>query len=96
MPTTNKSKSWIDILIELVEVFFKSKRQSKRGRTWHQHVVPYEDDWAVRREGNKRITSKHRRQETAIRKAKQLARKHKADVIIHRSDGTIRDRIKYD
>ncbi len=91
-----KSNSWIEILIEIVEAFFNSSRQSKRGRTWHQHVVPYEDGWAVRREGNKRITSKHRRQDTAIRKAKRLARKYKADVIIHRQDGTIRDRINYD
>ncbi|MDC6350768.1 DUF2188 domain-containing protein [Zeaxanthinibacter sp. PT1] len=96
MPKSSNSTSWIDILKELVEVYFKSSRQSKRGRTWHQHVVPYEDDWAVRREGNKRITSKHRRQDTAIRKAKRLARKYKADVIIHREDGTIRDRISYD
>jgi len=96
MAKSDKSGSWIDILIELVEVFFKSSRQSKRGRTWHQHVVPHEYGWAIRREGNKRITSKHRRQDTAIRKAKRLARKYKADVIIHRQDGTIRDRINYD
>ena len=96
MSPSNKSKSWIDLLIELVDVFFKSSRESKRGKSWHQHVVPHEDGWAVRREGNKRITSKHRRQDTAIRKAKRLARKYKADVIIHRQDGTIRDRINYD
>ena len=96
MPESNKSSSWIDLLKDLVELFFKSKRQSERGRTWHQHVVPYENGWAVRREGNERITSKHRRQDTAIRKAKRLARKYKADVIIHRADGGIRDRINYD
>ncbi|MEN8799215.1 MAG: DUF2188 domain-containing protein [Flavobacteriaceae bacterium] len=96
MAKSNTSRSWIDIMIELVEVFFKSSRQGKRGRSWHQHVVPHEYGWAVRREGNKRITSKHRRQDTAIRKAKRLARKYKADVIIHRQDGTIRDRINYD
>lgn len=95
MPKSNKSRSWIDILSELVEVFFKSTRQRKQGRSWHQYVVPYDNGWAVRREGNKRITSKHRRQDTAIRKAKRLARKYKADVIIHRQDGTIRDRINY-
>ena len=83
------------VLIEIVEVFFESSRQSKRGRTWHQHVVPYEEGWAVRREGNKRVTSKHRKQSTAIRKAKSLARKYKADVIIHRAGGGIRDRISY-
>tara|TARA_R110002074_G_scaffold197610_15_gene365038 strand:+ start:31840 stop:32130 length:291 start_codon:yes stop_codon:yes gene_type:complete len=96
MPKNNTSRSWFTILIELVEVFFNSARQGKRGRTWHQHVVPYKDDWAVRREGNKRITSKHRLQTTAINKAKRIARKYKADVIVHREDGTIRDRINFD
>lgn len=96
MPKSSESRSWTDILSELVELFFKSSRQSKRGRSWNQHVVPYEGVWAVRREGNKRITSKHRLQETAIRKAKRLARKYKADVIIHGEDGSIRDRVSCD
>ncbi|MFS4448366.1 DUF2188 domain-containing protein [Maribacter sp. 2307UL18-2] len=91
-----KGKSWLRTLIDLLEVLFNSLQQSKRGRTWHQHVVPYEDGWAVRREGNKRVTSKHRKQSTAIRKAKSLARKYKADVIIHRATGGIRERISYD
>jgi hypothetical protein len=96
MSRNNAFRSLIDILSDLVEVFFKSRRQSTRGRSWHQHVVPYENGWAVKREGKDRITSSHRRQDTAIRKAKRLARKYKADVIVHREDGTIRDRISYD
>ena len=95
MSKTN-SKNWLKIILEIIEAFFKSSREVSRPRTWHQHVVTYEDGWAVRREGNKRITSKHRKQSTAIRKAKSLARKHEADVIIHRADGTIRDRISFD
>ena len=91
----SKGKLWLRTLIDLFEVFFNSAQRSKRGRTWHQHVVPYEEGWAVRREGNERITSKHRKQSTAIRKAKSLARKYKADVIIHRESGGIRDRISY-
>nr|WP_299213869.1 DUF2188 domain-containing protein [uncultured Allomuricauda sp.] len=91
----SKGKSWLQTLIDLVEVFFNSAQRSKQGRTWHQHVVPYEEGWAVRREGNQRITSKHRKQSTALRKAKSLARKYKADVIIHRKSGGIRDRISY-
>ena len=91
----SKAKSWLRGLIELIEVFLNSAKRTKRGRTWHQHVVPHDDGWAVRREGNKRITSKHRKQSTAIRKAKSLARKYKADVIIHRASGGIRDRISY-
>ena len=96
MARSNKSQSWLHALIELVEAFFKSYRSTPRSRNWNQHVVPYEDGWAVRREGNKRITSKHIKQSTAIRKAKGLARKHKANLIIHRQDGTIRDRVDYD
>lgn len=91
-----KEKSWFQLIKELIEVILKGFRHQNHGRTWHQHVVPYEGDWAVRREGNKRITSKHRKQSTAIRKAKSIAKKHKADVIIHRADGTIRDRINFD
>lgn len=92
----SKTKSFLRGLLEIIKAIFESSRQSSRTRTWHQHVVPYENGWAVRREGNKRITSKHRKQTTAIRKAKSIARKRKADVIIHRQDGTIRDRINYD
>ena len=91
-----KEKSWLKALLDIIKVIFESSRKQSRGRTWHQHVVPYKGDWAVRREGNKRITSKHRKQSTALRKAKSLAKKYKADVIIHRQDGTIRDRISYD
>ena len=90
----SKPNFWLDILEQLVDLFFKSSRTKKR--TWHQHVVPYKGGWAVRREGNKRITSKHRKQSTAINKAKSIARKHKADVIIHRESGGIRDRVSYD
>jgi len=92
----SESKSCLRTLIDLFEVYFKSAQRSKRGRTWHQHVVPYEEGWAVRREGNERVTSKHRKQSTAIRKAKSLARKYKADVIIHRASGGIRERISYE
>lgn len=94
MPKQNNAASWIQILKELFEAYFKSA--NKKSRTWHQHVVPYEDGWAVRREGNKRITSKHRKQSTAIKKAKTIAKRRKADVIIHRASGGIRERINYD
>ena len=86
----------MQLITELIQAIFKTSGKGSRGRTWHQHVVPYEEGWAVRREGNKRITSKHRKQSTAVRKAKSIAKRRKADVIIHRQDGTIRDRICYD
>ena len=91
----NQNYSFIDALKDLVEAILKSLGRSNSKRTWHQHVVPYNDGWAVRREGNKRITSKHRKQSTAIRKAKTLAKRKNSDVIIHRASGGIRERIGY-
>lgn len=89
-------KNFIRSLLELVENVYENSRKRSRKRTWHQHVVPYEGDWAVRREGNKRINSKHRKQSTAINKARTIARKHRAHVVIHRASGGIRERISYD
>ena len=94
MSKKSNSNSWLQIIKELVEAYFKSSKNTSR--TWHQHVVPYEESWAVRREGNQRITSKHRKQSTAINKAKTIAKRRKADVIIHRATGGIRERISYD
>lgn len=92
---STSSKSWINAITDIIKVILEALGKSNKKRTWHQHVVPYEDGWAVRREGNKRITSKHRKQSTAINKAKVLAKCKKADVIIHRERGGIRDRISF-
>lgn len=92
----SKKNTIIEAIHQLIEAILKVLRHnSTKKRTWNQHVVPFEDDWAVRREGNKRITSKHRKQSTAILKAKTLAKRYKADVIIHRASGGIRDWISY-
>jgi hypothetical protein len=91
----NTNNALIDAIRQLIEAILKSLGRSGTKRTWHQHVVPYEDGWAVRREGNQRITSHHRKQSTAINKAKTLAKRHQADVIIHSASGGIRDRISY-
>ena len=92
---SSNNNKFLTALREIIEVILKALGQKGRKRTWHQHVVPYQGDWAVRREGNKQITSKHRKQSTAIRKAKTLAKRYNADVIIHRESGGIRERISY-
>lgn len=85
-----------DAIQKLIEAILKALGHDvAKKRTWHQHVVPHEQGWAVRREGNKRITSKHRKQSTAINKAKALAKRYNSDVIIHRESGGIRDRVRY-
>lgn len=91
----NRKSAILDGIRQLIEAILKGLGKRSTARTWHQHVVPNNDGWAVRREGNKRVTSKHRKQSTAIRKAKTIARRHKADVIIHRASGGIRERISY-
>ncbi len=93
MANINEGKFWTDLLRKVLKIIFKD---STRRKTHHQHVVPHEDGWAIRGEGNERYTSVHTTQARAIRRAKQIARNYNADVIIHRQDGTIRDRISYD
>ena len=92
----SKQKSLTDAIQRLLTAVLNALGyHSTPKRTWHQHVVPCQEGWAVRREGNERVTSKHRKQGTAIRKAKTLAKRYNADVIIHRASGGIRKRISY-
>lgn len=93
--SVNQNSAIITAIRQLIEAILKSLGRSNTNRTRHQHVVPHEVGWAVRREGNERITSHHRKQSTAINKARTLAKRHKADVIIHGADGGIRDRISF-
>lgn len=60
-----------------------------------QHVVPREDGWAVRGEGNSRDTSHHDTQADAAERAREIARSQRSEVVIHRPDGRIRDRDSY-
>jgi len=58
------------------------------------HVVPHGDGWAVKREGNERQSSTHNTQREAIDAARNLANDGD-DLVIHRPDGTIRERHSY-
>lgn len=61
----------------------------------NQHVIPYKDGWAVRGEGNERNTRVHDTQAEAIEAAREIAKNQQSDLVIHRSDGRIRDRDSY-
>lgn len=61
----------------------------------NQHVVPHGDDWAVRGEGNDRVTSVHPTQGEAERAAREIAINQRSEVVIHRSDGRIREKNSY-
>lgn len=58
----------------------------------NQWVVPHDGKWAVRGEGNSRVSSIHGKQETAAKVARVLARAEKSELIIQGRDGRIRDK----
>ncbi|MFT7590902.1 MAG: hypothetical protein ACI9UJ_000820 [bacterium] len=94
MAKINESSFWYNLLKKLLKQFLRKNARSSR-KTHNQHVVPHEDGWGVRGEGNERLTGTYKYQDDAIDRAKNIARNYKSSVIIHRSDGTIRDRISY-
>ena len=61
----------------------------------NQHVVPHDGDWAVRGEGNERVTSTHNTQAEAEAAAREIARNQRSEVVIHHPDGRIRDKDSY-
>lgn len=87
---------WTNLLKKIARIVLKNMGIRTRPPTHNQHVVPHEDGWAVRGAGNERVTATYRYQDDAIDRAKEIARNYRSSVIIHRQDGTIRDRISYD
>lgn len=61
----------------------------------NQHVVPRGKEWAVKGEGNSRKTAIVDTQAEAIKIAREIAINKKSEVVIHRPDGTIRDKDSY-
>jgi hypothetical protein len=61
----------------------------------NQHVVPHGQDWAVRGAGNSRITSTHTTQYDAANAARSIAENQRSEVVIHRTDGRIREKNSY-
>jgi hypothetical protein len=59
------------------------------------HVVPNENKWAVKVEGNPYPVSIHPTQGEAIEAGKPWAKINSAELVIHRPDGTIRDKDSY-
>jgi len=61
----------------------------------NQHVVPHGDDWAVKGEGNSRATSVHSTQKEAIEQARDIAKNQQSELLIHGTNGQIRERNSY-
>lgn len=60
-----------------------------------QHVVPHQDGWAVKGEGNSKATKVHDTQKDAINHAKEIAKNQESQIKIHGKDGKIRDEHTY-
>ena len=62
----------------------------------NQHVVPHDEKWAVRGEGNSKVTKIVETQKEAINIAREISRNQQSELIIHRPNGQIRakDRLK--
>lgn len=56
----------------------------------NQHVVKHPDGWAVKGEGNNKVTKVTHTQAEAIEVAENIARNQKSDTKIHGENGKIR------
>ncbi|AXG73557.1 DUF2188 domain-containing protein [Flavobacterium arcticum] len=61
----------------------------------NQHVVPHQDGWAVKGEGNSKATKVTKTQTEAIESARKIAKNQESELFIHKKDGTIRGRDSY-
>lgn len=61
----------------------------------NQHVVPRDGQWAVVGAGNKRATSIHDTQQSAIDAAREIARNQETELFVHGRNGQIRERDSY-
>ena len=61
----------------------------------NQHVVPHNNNWAVKGENNSKVTSIHNTQREAIEQARNIAQNQKAELFIHGENGRIRERNSY-
>lgn len=61
----------------------------------NQHVVPHEDGWAVKGEGNSKVTKVTETQQQAIDAARQIAKNQESELLIHGRNGQIRERDSY-
>jgi hypothetical protein len=92
MSDIRTSTFWSKLLEKILQIIGKNLSAGRKSNSKHQHVVPHEEGWAVRGEGNSRITASYKYQDDAIDRARDIASNYKSDVIVHGKDGRIRDR----
>jgi hypothetical protein len=61
----------------------------------NQHIIKHPEGWAVKGEGNSKVTIVTKTQEQAIGKGREIARNQEAELLIHGKNGKIRTRDSY-
>ncbi|MEL6202291.1 MAG: DUF2188 domain-containing protein [Pseudomonadota bacterium] len=61
----------------------------------NQHVVPHSQGWAVKSAGASKAASIHPTQKSAIQSARTAAIKNGSEMLIHGTNGRIRERNTY-
>jgi uncharacterized protein DUF2188 len=59
------------------------------------HVLPGDKGWTVEIEGTGRTRSTHRTQAEAAKAGRDVARRHKSELLVHGRDGRVRARSTY-
>ena len=59
------------------------------------HIVPHEQGWALKREGQNTVESVHPTQKDALDAGRDLSRQDEVDIVVHRADGTFRNVLTY-
>ncbi|MFY0644926.1 MAG: DUF2188 domain-containing protein [Bacteroidia bacterium] len=95
MAKITEGKFWVDLLKKIIKQVLKKQGFKVGPKTHNQHVVPHEEGWAVKGEGNERYSGTYEYQDDAIRRAKRISKNYGSSVVIHRKDGSIRDRVSY-
>ena len=95
MADIRKPTFWVSLLKKVAKQILKNMGVRTSPPTYNQHVVPHEEGWAVKGAGNEKYTAIYDLQKDAIERAKDIAINYGSDVIIHRKDGSIRDRMSY-
>lgn len=72
---------------------WSSKRKIVKSDGDNQHVVPHDGQWAILREGNERVSHVYDTKEAALVKAKEMGKKEKVRVVVHKKDGKIQDNL---
>ena len=80
-----------------LDVIYERRQPARplKSGTKNQHVLPHGDKWAIKGEGNGRLTSVFNTQGEAVNRAREIARRQKSELLVHGRDGEIRSRDTY-